>query len=92
MRAADGLGLRGAILVANPVPVERQLDPAWHERLLADALAAALERGITGKAVTPFLLDHLQRESGGATLEANVAAVRNNVAVGAEIAKAFAAS
>jgi pseudouridine-5'-phosphate glycosidase len=91
MRASDGLGGRGALLVANPVPVSEQLDPVLHEQLLADALAAASAGGIAGKEVTPFLLDHLQRESGGATLEANIAAVRNNVRVAAEIAIAFAA-
>ncbi len=91
MRAAEGLGLGAGFLVANPVPVDEQLDPALHERLLAVALVAAREAGVSGKGVTPFLLDHLQRESGGATLEANIAAVRNNVAVAAEIAKAYAA-
>lgn len=91
MRAADALGLTSAVVVAAPVPQAHQLDPAEHGRLLSDALAAAASAGAAGKAVTPFLLDHLQRASGGATLAANVAAVRNNVAIAAEIAVAWAA-
>jgi pseudouridine-5'-phosphate glycosidase len=92
MSAADTLGLRGAILVANPVPIEHQLDPALHARLLAGAVAAAERAGVRGKAVTPFLLDHIYRESNGASLEANIWAVKNNVRVAAGIAKAWAAA
>jgi pseudouridine-5'-phosphate glycosidase len=90
MRAADRLGLANAIVIANPVPVEHQLDPETHDALLADALAAADRDGIHGKAVTPFLLDHLYLASGGASLEANIWAVRNNVALAARIARAWA--
>ena len=90
MRAADALSLESAIVVANPVPVDQQLEPAVHEALLAEAVAAAERGGIQGKAVTPFLLDHIYRASGGASLEANVSAVRNNVAVAGGIARAFA--
>ena len=90
MRAADRLGLRNAIVIANPVPVGHQLDPETHDALLAQALAAADRDGIRGKAVTPFLLDHIYRASGGASLEANIWAVRNNVALAARIARAWA--
>jgi pseudouridine-5'-phosphate glycosidase len=90
MRAADRLHLESAVVVANPVPAEHQLDPATHEALLAEALADAVSGGIRGKAVTPFLLDHIYRASGGASLEANIWAVRNNVAVAGEIALAWA--
>ena len=45
-----------ALIVANPVPADQQLDPALHDRVLAEALAAAERAGIAGKAVTPFLL------------------------------------
>jgi pseudouridine-5'-phosphate glycosidase len=92
MAAAESLGVRGALLVANPVPLDQQLDPAFHERLVATALAAAERDGVSGKAVTPYLLDHVYRESGGASLEANISAVRNNVTVAAAIAKAWSAS
>jgi pseudouridine-5'-phosphate glycosidase len=89
MKAADALGLESAILVANPVPREHELDPVMHEALLAGALAGADAAGVHGKSVTPYLLDHIYRASHGASLEANVWAVRNNVAVAAEIATAF---
>ena len=89
MRAADRLGLVSGIVLANPVPLEHQLEPATHDALLAGALAAAEREGVRGKAVTPFLLDHMFVASGGASLEANVWAVRNNVALAARVADAW---
>jgi pseudouridine-5'-phosphate glycosidase len=89
MRAGDALSLKSAIVIANPVPVEHQLDPQIHDALLAEALAAADRQAIRGKAVTPFLLDHVYLASGGASLEANIWAVRNNVALAARIARAW---
>ncbi|MEV7591323.1 pseudouridine-5'-phosphate glycosidase [Streptomyces sp. NPDC089922] len=92
MAAQDALGgPESALLVANPVAAADQLDPELHDRVLADALAAAREQGITGQAVTPFLLGFLVRATGGASLEANLAAVRGNVRLGARIAGARAA-
>ncbi|EDX24069.1 conserved hypothetical protein [Streptomyces sp. Mg1] len=62
MAAQDALGgAESALLVANPVPEAEQLDPQLHDRVLAEALAECHERGITGQAVTPFLLGHLVR-------------------------------
>ncbi|MER5935430.1 pseudouridine-5'-phosphate glycosidase [Streptomyces sp. NPDC002054] len=91
MAAQDRLGgLESAVLVANPVAEAEQLDPALHDRVLAEALAECRERGITGQAVTPFLLGFLVRATGGASLEANLAAVRGNVRLGARIAAAWA--
>ncbi|MER8093154.1 pseudouridine-5'-phosphate glycosidase [Streptomyces goshikiensis] len=92
MAAQDALGgAESALLVANPVPEAEQLDPQLHDRVLGEALAECHERGITGQAVTPFLLGHLVRATGGASLEANLAAVRGNVRLGARIAGAWAA-
>lgn len=54
--------------------------------MLAQALDACREHGIVGQAVTPFLLDHLMQHTGGASLEANLAAVRGNVSLAARIA------
>ncbi|MEV6739809.1 pseudouridine-5'-phosphate glycosidase [Streptomyces sp. NPDC051104] len=91
MRAQDALGAtRSALIVANPVPVAEQLDPELHARVLADALTACHEEGVTGQAVTPFLLDHLVRHTDGASLSANLAAVRGNVRLAARIAAAWA--
>jgi len=92
MAAQAGLGLgERAIVVANPLPEDEQVDPELHDRVLADALAAAAEQGIRGGATTPFLLDRFHRETGGATLEANVALVRRNAVLAARIAAAAAA-
>lgn len=96
MAAQDALGAPGAgpgaaLIVGNPVPEAEQLDPELHDRVLTEALAECRRQGIGGQAVTPFLLDHLQRHTGGASLEANLAAVRGNVALAARIAAADAA-
>ncbi|MGH4027507.1 pseudouridine-5'-phosphate glycosidase [Actinomycetota bacterium Odt1-20B] len=91
MRAHDQLGVPdSALIVANPVPEAEQLDPALHARVLADALRACDERGISGQAVTPFLLDYLARHTEGASLAANLAAVRGNVQVAGQVAGAWA--
>jgi pseudouridylate synthase len=80
-----------ALIVANPVPEAEQLDPALHDRVLAEALRAATRDGITGQAVTPYLLGYLVEHTGGASLEANLAAVRGNVALATQIARSHAA-
>ncbi|MFJ2910306.1 pseudouridine-5'-phosphate glycosidase [Streptomyces sp. NPDC087228] len=93
MRAQDALGGTGsALVVANPVSVQDQLDPALHDRVLTEALAACQERGIAGQAVTPFLLEWLMRGTGGASLEANLAAVRGNVSLAVRISAAWTAA
>ncbi|MGH9294171.1 MAG: pseudouridine-5'-phosphate glycosidase [Acidimicrobiales bacterium] len=92
MRSSDDLSLESALVVANPVPRDQGLDPSLHEELLAAAVAAVERAGVRGNAVTPFLLDHIEKASGGASLEANLAAVRNNVQVAAGIAQLWAAS
>jgi pseudouridylate synthase len=92
MRGQDALdGPSTALLVANPVPQDQQLDPALHDRVLAGALTAATREKITGQATTPFLLGYLVEHTGGASLEANLAAVRGNVRLAAEIAVCWAA-
>ncbi|MFI6940834.1 pseudouridine-5'-phosphate glycosidase [Streptomyces sp. NPDC050418] len=91
LRAQDELGgPDAALIVANPVPVAEQLDPELHARVLDEALRACDEQGVTGQAVTPFLLDFLVRRTKGASLRANLAAVRGNVRLAARIASAWA--
>ncbi|MFJ3929638.1 MULTISPECIES: pseudouridine-5'-phosphate glycosidase [unclassified Streptomyces] len=91
MRAQDALGgPRASLVVANPVASDEQLDPGLHDRVLARALEAADQEGVSGQAVTPFLLDRLTRWTEGASLEANLAAVRGNVALAARVAAAYA--
>ena len=75
-----------AVVVANPLPPDEQLDPALHDRVLAEGFAAAASAGVSGKDVTPFLLDFLARETGGESLEANVRLVIRNAGLAARIA------
>jgi pseudouridylate synthase len=81
----------GAVVLANPLPEDQQLDRALHDRVIADALAAAGAAGVRGKAVTPFVLDHLHRASAGATLEVNVRLVLRNAELAGQVAAALAA-
>ena len=92
MRARAGLDAPGGILVANPLPVDQQLDPALHDRVLGEALRSASEQGVHGKAITPFLLDRLNRATGGESLRANIALVTRNSALAGEIAVAAASA
>jgi pseudouridylate synthase len=85
--AREELGL-GAIVVANPI--EHQLDPDVHDKVLTESLEAAAREGIRGKDITPYLLDRFHRETDGASLEANVRLVLRNAALGAQIARATA--
>lgn len=90
MRAQDLFGgLESAFILGNPVPADQQLDPALHDRVLAEALAAADRDEVSGPAITPYLLDYLVRHTDGASLAANLAAVRGNVRLAAEIAAAW---
>jgi len=92
MRSQDALGHGQGILVANPIPRDQQWDPAEHDRVLALALAAADEAGMSGKAVTPFLLGFIVDASNGRSLEVNLDLARNNVRLAGEIATAFSAN
>jgi pseudouridine-5'-phosphate glycosidase len=76
----------GAVVVANPLPVDEQLDADLHDRVIADALAAADAAGAHGKDVTPFLLGHLHEASGGASLAVNVRLVLRNAELAGQIA------
>ena len=91
MKAQDALGHGQGIVVANPIPIQKQWDPKEHDRVLAIAFEAAKKADVTGKAVTPFLLGFIVEESGGKSLEVNLDLARNNVLVAGEIAKAWAA-
>ncbi len=85
------LGVNSAVLVANPVPRDEQLDPAELDEVLQRAWAAADEQGIKGQASTPFLLDFIRVATEGRSLDANVALYYNNIRLGTQIAAALAA-
>jgi pseudouridine-5'-phosphate glycosidase len=89
-RAQAGLGASAGIVVSNPVPVDEQLDEALHDSALASGLEAADAAGVTGAALTPFLLDHFHRVTQGTSLAVNITLVLRNAALGAAVAAAIA--
>jgi pseudouridylate synthase len=82
------IGDRAALVVANPLPAAEQVDPALHDRVLAESLAAAEAGGVRGKEVTPFLLERFHRETSGESLRANEAIILHNADLAARIAVA----
>ncbi len=93
LAARDRVGTAGlGLVLANPISPDDELDRDLHDRLLESGLAAAERAGVHGKDVTPYLLDFFHRESGGASLRANVALVRANARLAAEVSVAYAAA
>jgi pseudouridylate synthase len=91
LAARVGVGTTAlGMILANPISAADELDRALHDRLLHSGLAAASRDGVRGKDVTPYLLDWFHRESGGESLRANVALVRSNARLAAEVASAYA--
>jgi pseudouridine-5'-phosphate glycosidase len=80
----------GAIILANPLPADEQLDPDLHDRTLESGLALMASQHVTGKAVTPFLLAHFHSSTDGQSLAVNVRIVLRNAALAAQIAAAAA--
>jgi pseudouridine-5'-phosphate glycosidase len=90
VRARKELGLPGGVLVANPIPAIDEIPAAEMRPAIAAAVADAATAGIIGKAVTPYLLDAILKKTGGRSLTANIALIRNNARLAAEIAVAMA--
>ncbi|MCU7725819.1 pseudouridine-5'-phosphate glycosidase [Actinoplanes sp. KI2] len=90
-RADQGVGA-GALILANPLPADEQLDPALHDRTLAEGLELLADRHVTGKAVTPFLLSHFHESTAGQSLAVNVRIILRNAALAARIAVATTAA
>jgi pseudouridine-5'-phosphate glycosidase len=91
LRARDQLDLsRSALILANPLPAGEQLDPDLHDRTLAEGLRLLATHGITGKAVTPFLLSHFHSATEGQSLAVNIRIILRNAALAAQIAAAAA--
>lgn len=89
MKSHDDTGHGQGIVVANPIPLDQQWDPAEHDRVLSEAFLAAEQAGVRGKAVTPFLLGYIVEASGGRSLEVNLDLARNNIRVAGDIAAAW---
>jgi len=90
IRLHKALGTGTGIVVANPIPEADALDPSFIDGAIADAVSEAARRGIARKELTPFLLARINELSGGRSLVANIALVKNNAALGAQIAAALA--
>ena len=92
LRTKWALGLEGSVLIANPVPAAQEIGAELMEGYIQNALSAAKDMGVTGKDVTPFLLKYIASHTKGESLDANIALIKNNAKIGADIAVAFAAS
>jgi pseudouridylate synthase len=88
--AREAFGEPSALLVANPLPAARQLNPGVLDGALDEALAIAKDQGIRGKAVSPFLLDRIRDVTGGVSVEVNLEIVRGNVELAGQISLALA--
>ena len=84
------LGLAGGMLVTNPIPNEYAMDLDYINKNIDAAIAEANALGIHGKEITPFLLDKIQKLTGGDSLKANIRLVFNNARLGAQIATELA--
>lgn len=90
IHASDELGLHQGALILNPVPEEYSLDADWMEERIEEAIKMMEKDGITGKRVTPYLLDKLVGITGGKSLETNMALIENNAKLGGALARELA--
>ena len=89
MKVKWELGLEGGMVIANPVLREDAMDEVVIEEAITKSLKEASEKGIDGKAVTPFLLERISQLTDGESLKTNIALVCNNALLGARIASAY---
>ncbi len=89
IRTKWDLGLKGGVVVSNPVPLDAAMPKEEIDRITEQALLEAEQQGVTGKAVTPFLLDRIKQLTGGRSLSTNIALVKHNAVVGARLAVAL---
>ena len=86
IKCKDDLHLGGGTLIVNPIPEEYSMDADYIESVIKKAIAEANEKGVKGKEITPFLLDKIQKITGGESLESNIKLVLNNAALASKIA------
>ncbi|MRX07821.1 pseudouridine-5-phosphate glycosidase [Pseudoduganella sp. FT25W] len=89
IQAKWSLGLKGGVVVSNPVPAAEAMPKEEIDRITAQALQEADAQGITGKNVTPFLLSRIKQLTEGRSLATNIALVKNNARCGAALAVAM---
>ena len=92
LRCKWEMELNGSVLIANPLPSEYEVPAGKMEKFITEALEEAGEKGISGKNVTPFLLQRIADITGGESLEANIALIKNNASLAARIACSFSAN
>jgi pseudouridine-5'-phosphate glycosidase len=92
IRARGALGLPGGVLVANPIPEESEIPASEIRPAIEAALVEAGKAGIKGKDVTPFLLGAILKQTGGRSLTANIALIKNNARLAARTAVALAST
>ncbi len=85
-KAKTELGIQGGFIVANPIPREYSMDPVRINGAIDEAISEMNALGIRGKETTPYLLDKVQKLTGGESLESNIRLVLNNAALAAQIA------
>ncbi len=86
IKCKDDMNLGGGTLIVNPIPEQYSMDADYIESVIEKAIGEANEKGIKGKEITPFLLDKIQRITGGQSLESNIKLVLNNAALASKIA------
>ena len=91
MQAKWGAGLKGGLIIANPVPEEYAMDSDQMAKIIDEAIAESREKGIKGKKITPFLLARIVELTGGESLNTNIQLAFHNARCAARIAKAYAA-
>jgi len=89
MRAKWAMGLKGGLVVANPIPPEAEIPAGEIAPVIERAVAKAAQQGVSGKELTPFLLAEIAGVTAGRSLAANIALVKHNARMAAEIAVAF---
>ena len=90
-KAKADMGLKGGMLVTNPIPEEYSMDPVRINKAIDEAVLDAESKGIRGKEITPFLLERIKDITGGDSLASNIRLVLNNAALAAATAKALCA-
>jgi pseudouridine-5'-phosphate glycosidase len=89
LRAKWALGLGGGAVIANPIPAEFALPRELIDAAIGQALDDAARQGLSGKAITPFLLDRVNTLTGGDSLAANIQLVRSNARLASAVAVAL---
>lgn len=90
IKVKDEMSLGNALLIVNPIPEEYSMDENYINSVIEESVETARKEGVVGKAITPYLLERIQRETHGESLKSNIELVMNNVILGAEIAKKLA--